>query len=117
MKNFKVDVVEKEGNFARLDLIGYLDAHTVEVFDKAMRETIESGGTRIVISFEGVDYISSAGIGSLMGFTHQIKQKNGDLVLFKLSDKVSKILGTLGLTSIFQIAETQEDLDKIISSS
>ena len=44
-------------------LSGYLDAHTVGDFDKHTDELIAAGTSKLVLDLQGLNYISSAGIG------------------------------------------------------
>ena len=86
------------------DLRGYIDAHTVIEFEKAIHGAIDSGLKCIILDISGLSYISSAGIGAMMGLTRKLSQGGGDLVLLNPSPKVFAILEGLGFTRIFKIA-------------
>lgn len=106
--------VEGNSDCTIFDLRGYIDAHTVIEFEKAVNVVIEGGGKSIILDISGLSYISSAGIGAMMGLTRRLSQRGGDLVLLNPTQKVFAILDGLGFTKIFKIATGEaEALDKI----
>lgn len=92
-----------------VEVAGYLDAHTVVGFEEQMNSLIEAGASRIVVDLEQLNYISSAGIGVLIGLVQRLRRSEGDLVLVRPSSKVYKILDLLGFTDIFKIASTEDE--------
>ena len=91
------------------DLRGYIDAHTVIEFEKAVHQSIEGGTSRLVLDVSGLSYISSAGIGAMMGLARKLGQQGGDLVLLSPTPKVFAILDGLGFTKIFKIAADEAE--------
>src|SRR5688500_16802901 len=89
------------------DLRGYIDAHTVIEFEKAMHASIDSGRNCVILDISGLSYISSAGIGAMMGLARKLGQRGGNLVLLNPSPKVFAILDGLGFTRIFKIASDE----------
>ena len=85
-------------------VIGYLDAHTVISFEKTMEELLNRKYHKMLIDLECLQYISSAGIGSLMVLLQKLRRRNGDLVLMQPTPKVYKIMELLGFHQIFHIA-------------
>ncbi len=90
-------------------LRGYIDAHTVIEFEKAVNSAIDEGVKQVVLDISGLSYISSAGIGAMMGLTRKLTQNGGDLILLSPTPKVMAILEGLGFTKIFKIANTEEE--------
>ena len=111
MKNF--DIIEKKDLESQgikfLSVKGYLDAHTVNQLEEKLYTMINSGIKKILIDFNDLVYISSAGIGLLIGATQKIRMNGGDLVIFNPTQKVYNILDTLGFTKIFNIAYTEQE--------
>lgn len=91
------------------DLRGYIDAHTVIEFEKAVHSAIDSGTTHIILDISGLSYISSAGIGAMMGLSRKLSMSGGDLVLMNPTQKVFAILDGLGFTKIFKIANNEDE--------
>lgn len=113
MKTFEITVQEAEvsgGHFLRVDLSGFLDAHTVRQFDSRMAELIGAGGRNVLLCLEALNYISSAGVASLMSLMQRLRSEEGTLVILRPSEKVHHVLRTLGFTNIFQIIQDENEL-------
>lgn len=104
-----------KNNCTVYDLRGYIDAHTVIDFEKAIHDAIDSGLKCIILDISGLSYVSSAGIGAMMGLTRKLTQSGGDLVLMNPSPKVFAILDSLGFTRIFKIANDESSAVEMIS--
>jgi anti-anti-sigma factor len=111
MKAFSFVSRERDGKPACsvFELRGYIDAHTVIEFEKAVNGAIEQGARAIVLDISGLSYISSAGIGAMMGLARKLSQNGGDLVLLNPTQKVFAILEGLGFTKIFKIAASETE--------
>jgi len=89
-------------------LSGYLDTHTVLDFDREMNQRLEEGFVRFIIDAGDLNYISSAGIGSLMRFVQEVRQRGGGLVLLHPPERVYAVLDLLGFALIFKFASSIE---------
>ena len=112
MKNYSFVVHDREGDdpYRRAELVGCLDSHTVIGFEKSIDGLLEQGVDNMLLSLENLTYISSAGISALMSLTHRLRQRGGELALYRPTDKVLRVLRTLGFTSIFRIITTEEEV-------
>lgn len=114
MKNYDLIVHPPEEGIKarRAELVGTLDSHTVVVFEQAVDELLEDSTIEHVhLSLDRLTFISSAGISALMHLTHRLRQRNGELVLVKPSDKVHRVFKTLGFTNIFRIVDREVPID------
>jgi len=102
---------------AVVKLAGFLDAHTVTDFDARMENFLDQKRTQVVLDIGDLNYISSAGIGAMMGLAHRLRKMEGKLILLKPSDKVFKILDTLGFTKIFQITHDESEAKKAVQAA
>ena len=93
---------------------GRIDASTALNLEKELNELISSGRTKIVINFNGVEYISSGGLRVLLATAKELKKKNGNLRLCQLEANVYKVFKLAGFTAIFNIYDTEEDALKDI---
>lgn len=98
------------------DLRGYIDAHTVIEFERAIHTAIEAGLKFIILDISGLSYISSAGIGAMMGLSRKLTQSGGELVLMNPSPKVFAILDGLGFTRIFKFADDEASAVEMIKA-
>jgi len=112
VKTFQINVHEPKDAtpYRRVDLSGFLDAHTVREFDERMHHLAAGGTSNILLGLRNLNYISSAGVASLMGLMQRLRNQQGSLVILSPSEKVFHVLKTLGFTSIFQIVADEKDV-------
>ncbi|MFP4368414.1 MAG: STAS domain-containing protein [Candidatus Kapaibacterium sp.] len=89
-------------------LSGSLDAHTAPVLENSLSKAISGGTNRIVINFEDLDYISSAGLGVFMAFIEDVRNFGGDIKLSNMKPKVFSVFDLLGFPMLFDIVDKQE---------
>ncbi|KPJ83014.1 MAG: hypothetical protein AMS17_18230 [Spirochaetes bacterium DG_61] len=92
----------------QLVLNGYLDTYNSPEFQSHVNSLINSGVNSIIFNCNGLNYISSTGIGAFTAFLKLIKQKKGDMALFGLQKKVMDVFQLLGFTKFFKIADDFE---------
>ena len=108
--NFTVNSYQIGARDIRIVLVeGFLDAHTFPDLEKLLSSLIDEGIIFIVLDFEKLEYISSAGLGVLIGIAKKVREKEGDLKLTKLSEKIFKIVNLLGFSKILQIFDTDKE--------
>jgi anti-sigma B factor antagonist len=90
-----------------IELSGQLDAHTAPEFERFLEDVVrDEGKRRLVLDFHGLEYISSAGLGVLMGLIEEVRAASGDMKLAALPDKIFHVLDLLGFPMVFQIFPT-----------
>ncbi len=92
-----------------LHLKGYLDAHTAPQLEKALQTCIDQKEYKIIINFENLSYISSAGLGVFMGFIEEIRQHGGDLKFSNMNPKIFRVFDLLGFPNLFEIFDDERD--------
>jgi anti-anti-sigma factor len=88
---------------------GDLDAHTFEILDEELQDSFDEGASRIIVDLSQVPYMSSAGIGVLVGANNLAEENGGKMVLVKPSENVAQVLSDMGFDSLFTIAESVEE--------
>ena len=96
-----------ELDVVRLD--GALDSYSFPKLETALNELRDSQRHRVVLDCGGLDYISSAALGALIGFARRSREAGGDLKLVKLSPKIYNIVELLGFHKILEIQPTIEE--------
>lgn len=108
MSEFSVTQYERD-DISILEPAGYLDLHTVPIFEKALHTLMDANRYKIIVDMNKLQYISSAGLGVFMGFIEDFREHNGDIKLCALPPRVYKVFDLLGFPSLFNIFDTLEE--------
>lgn len=99
----------QSGNVVVATLKGRMDAVTAPEFDSWFSARMQAGEHRLVLDMAELDYISSAGLRSLLAAAKQIKAAAGTVVLCGLSGTVAEVFTMSGFMAIFTVAATPEE--------
>src|SRR5437867_8606290 len=114
----KVAVNEKEPGVFTVTLWGPLDTTTYESFEKEIQPVLVPTTKAILLNMEGVNYISSLGIGSIFKLFNSLKALKGALLLTNLQPQIKKVFDTVKampealFTSIQEADDYLNDLQK-----
>lgn len=109
MPDLKLHQERLPGGIAYIEAEGFLDAHTFEEMENLIASIFRQNVFKIVVKLEKLDYISSAGAGVFVGAIGRAKENRGDIVFLKPSPNVREVFDLLGLSQIFQYADTREE--------
>ncbi len=87
-------------------LNGRMDAVSAPVFDAWLAERIQAKQYKMVLDMSGLEYISSAGLRSLLAAAKQLKAVGGSVVLTGISGTVEEVFRMSGFLAIFKVAPT-----------
>mgnify|MGYP000908889336 FL=1 len=96
----------KEANATVLTITGRMDAVTAPEYEKTLNELLAAGETSFVVDFQGLEYISSAGLRALLATAKLPKTKNGQIRLANVLGTVREVFDISGFGSIFQIQDS-----------
>lgn len=82
---------------------GFINAHTVRLFESELQKSLQDKHFKIVVNCAGLAYIASAGLGALMGAIEEIRANGGDLRLASLNETVLNIFEILGFNHLYRI--------------
>lgn len=99
---------EKTGDYYVVDVSGRLDATTSGEFEAECDKWLEQGETKIVVDMGGVEYISSAGLRSILTSAKKLKAVSGELRFCGLSGMVADVFKMSGFAAMFQIFESRD---------
>lgn len=108
MAEFSTTIKDK-GNVSIIYLNGYLDAHTAPQLENNFSNLIDNSKYNIVVNFEELNYISSAGLGVFMAYIEKIRENEGDIKLSSMSDKVFNIFDLLGFPLLYEIFKSEDE--------
>jgi anti-anti-sigma factor len=92
-----------------IEVKGRMDAVTAPDFDKSFSELASSDIQDFIILLNGLDYISSAGLRSVLMAARQVKAKNGRLLIAGMKDAVKEVFSLSGFHSILRVCESEEE--------
>ncbi len=99
----------KEKNTVVVSVKGKIDAVTAPEFEEVLGKLIAEGEITFLLNFSGLEYISSAGLRSLLSTAKQLKPKSGSILFCGLQGPVKDVFKISGFGTIFKIFETRED--------
>jgi anti-sigma B factor antagonist len=88
---------------------GFINAHTVRIFEEALQSAIGSGCYQIVLSGQGLRYVASAGLGALMGVIEEVRGNGGDIRIAELNETVRNIFEMLGFNHLYRIFPSEQE--------
>jgi sigma-B regulation protein RsbU (phosphoserine phosphatase) len=86
---------------------------TIRWIAKIHRLLAESVRT-VVLDMTGVDFISSAGVGSLASAKTSLTNRGGELAMTNLQPQVAKVLEIMRLMPVLGVFKDQEELDEYL---
>lgn len=108
MADLSIEVQEVDG-VAVLRPAGFINAHTVREFEEAMEALVRGGRYTILLNCRDLSYISSAGLGAIMGLIETVREHGGDILLSNLQANVFAIFDTLGFTQLYRVFGDQDE--------
>jgi anti-anti-sigma factor len=96
------------GDAVVLRVAGRLDAITSPEFEKTYQQCINSESRRMVVDFEGVEYVSSAGLRAILLAAKMVHAGGGVLGLSGLRGTVKDTLEMAGFCALFPVYDSME---------
>ncbi len=94
------------GDITVAEIIGSLDTSTSAQAESLILEMIDNGARKLLIDFEQLDFISSAGLRILLGIAKRLTREEGLLRLANMNDTVKEVFSISGFDSIIQSSST-----------
>ena len=100
--NLTVRAAMGNSDVSVLEASGVLDINTVGEFEEAFQTLFRNKKDRIILDLGKLNYISSAGIGILVGNIKDIRRNRGDIKISQVNPDVYKVFEILELPKLFQ---------------
>lgn len=91
------------------ELKGRLDSNTSVEFEERLLKSIQGGESKIILDFENLEYISSAGLRVLLKAARELKGGEGQLQLCSLKDYIKEVFDLSGFVSFLPIHNTKAE--------
>ena len=92
-----------------LDFDGDLETNTALDAENYLAKLIVENVPKILLNFEKLEYISSAGLRVLLGTAKQLEAKSGVLRICSLNETVQEIFEISGFCSILNVSPTEQE--------
>ena len=99
---------EEMGKYLVSHITGRMDASTSIEFEKHCDQWLADADYFIAVGMNDIDYISSAGLRSILLSAKKLKLKNGEIRFFGLSGMVADVFKMSGFSTMFKLFGTQE---------
>lgn len=101
--------VRTEGAAGIIDVKGDVTSASEQTLMDAYGEATDQGAKRIVLNFEGLDYMNSSGIGLLVTMLVRAQRHGQKVCAFGLSDHYKQIFQLTRLDDAISIYENEQD--------
>ena len=81
--------------------VGRIDATSAPNFESACLDVLESGVRVVILDFSRLQYISSAGLRSVLLIGKRLREQAGALRIANLSGVVAQVFELSGITDLF----------------
>jgi len=85
---------------------GRIDGVTAPEFENYLSELISQGRRNFIINCDGLEYISSAGLRSILIIAKKLKTEQGNIYFSGLKDAVEEVFKISGFYSLFKIYDS-----------
>ena len=100
-----------------LALEGEFDSFETEEVRTGFEECFQEGKTLLVLDLGGMTFANSTTIASLITAQRRAAELGGKLILARPRDFIRKTLATLGLDTIFPLADSVDEAVSTLKSS
>lgn len=108
MADFNVNV-RGVGSVSVIDVKGYLDAHTAPQLETAFNKLIDDNKYQVVVNFNDLSYISSAGLGVFMAYVETMRENKGDIKFSNMQESVYNIFDLLGFPMLYEFYKDENE--------
>lgn len=112
--NFNLENIPDLPHCGVVKLSGAIDAKTVMIFQEQLDRLQSESYKGFVLDMEGIRYVNSTGLGTLVNVSDALENKGGAMALIKIHPKVRVVFDMLGLHNFFKIFSTGDEALKYI---
>lgn len=97
-------VFELDGTTLTVKPAGELDSMTSPVFEVELREKLP-GARNIIVDFENVDYISSAGLRVFLAVEQYLEGREAEMKLIHVNEHIMEIFDLVGFMDVVTVEQ------------
>lgn len=99
----------KQGSLVIVSVTGRVDGFTAPDLEARLSEIVARGDARVLLDCKGMEYISSAGLRSVLIGARKCQQNDGKLVICELQPDCESVMEVSGFMSIIECHKTRDD--------
>jgi len=88
---------------------GNLDTNTSPEAESVINELIDAGKQKVLVNFEQLNFISSAGLRVLLATVKKLNASGGELRICSLNATVQEVFDISGFVTILNVKNTEEE--------
>ncbi len=100
---------EEENGTLVVQVDGRIDGATAPEFENTIKSVISEDNLAVIVNFEGVSYISSAGLRAVLLVAKQLSQTNTKFALYSLGNLTREVFEISGFDRIIQIHGSKDE--------
>ncbi|NJD23106.1 MAG: STAS domain-containing protein [Melioribacter sp.] len=108
MAEFNVNLRDV-GSVSVIDVKGYLDAHTAPELENIFNKLLVEKQFKVVVNFDELKYISSAGLGVFMAYVETMRENKGDIKFSNMKENVYNIFDLLGFPILYEFYKEEKE--------
>lgn len=112
--NLNLENIPNLPNCGVIKLSGAIDAKTVILFQEQLDRLQSQNYIKFVLDMDGIRYVNSTGLGTLVNVADALESKGGAMALTKIQPKVRVVFDMLGLNNFFKIFSNSDEAIKYI---
>jgi len=101
--------VKHEENITTVAVSGSVDALTAPDLARVIVDQIAEGHVYLVVDLTGVEFMSSAGLRTLLGAVKESRSQGGDLRIASTNPGIDKVLKMSGFNNIAKVFTSNAD--------
>ena len=91
-----------------VEIIGNLDTNTSPEAEQQFKLMMDNGAMKIIVDFEKLEYISSAGLRVLLVASKRMKTEDGKIRICNLNETVQEVFDISGFSTILSVYTSLE---------
>lgn len=101
--------VKQTGEIRVLIFEGNLDTNTSPDAETTINGLIDNGAQKILVNFENLNFICSAGLRVLLATAKKLKGTGGDLKICGLNPTAQEVFDISGFSNILTVVSSEDD--------
>ena len=105
-----MEIKSRQEQDARIiSVTGRIDAVTSPELETYLAETMGEDAKKLVLNFDGLDYISSAGLRVVLMLAKKMRAGQKEFILVGVKGRIKQVFEMSGISSILDMRETEGD--------